>query len=58
MEYEIEEGEEFLIDKSTNPSLLHHRPADSAPALRWAYPRDTASRQRAVPIPEEETQPS
>jgi len=59
MEFEIEEGEELLFDRSTNPSLLHERrPARSAPAPRWRYPRDAHPPQRAVVIPEEESQPS
>ena len=59
MEYEIEDGEAFLFDKSTNPSLLHERhPAQWAPAPPLSFRRDTRSRQRAVAIPEEETQPS
>ena len=56
MEFEIEEGEELLFDKSTNPSLLHERRPASAP--RWRYPRDAHPPQRAVVIPEEESQPS
>ena len=47
MEYEIEDGEERLFDRSTNPSLLHDKP--------WKSP---VPRRRAVFIPEEETQPS
>jgi hypothetical protein len=59
MEFEIEEGEELLFDKSTNPSLLHERrPARAAPAPSWRHPRDRHPPQRAVVIPEEETQPS
>jgi hypothetical protein len=61
MEFEIEEGEELLFDKSTNPSLLHQTPparSAPAPAPRWRYPRDTHPPQRAVVIPEEESQPS
>jgi hypothetical protein len=59
MEFEIEEGEELLFDKSTNPSLLRRKdPATTDPRPRWSYPRDFRARQRAVVIPEEETQPS
>ena len=59
MEYEISEGEDWLFDESTNPSLQR---GDTAEAKRkpvtgpHADPADKRTMQKGELIPEEEEQ--
>ena len=57
MEYEIEE--DLLLDRSTNPSLLHQRRRNRAKprsTFTWSHSREATKGQKALVIPEEEEQ--
>ena len=59
MEYEMEEGEGLMFDKSTNPSLKHeHRQAtrNQSSVRPGDYPAAKRRLQKAELIPEEEDQ--